>query len=59
MQHGELRTIRCPWSINEFLYLICFSYIFITGNCDWHGNASNKKKWKYEREIISTGRPVA
>ena len=32
--YSELRTIRCPWSVDEFLYLISFSYIFIAGNCD-------------------------
>ena len=34
LQNSELRTIRCPWSVDEFLYLISFSCIFIAGNCD-------------------------
>ena len=30
---SELRTIRCPWSVDEFLYFIfiCFVNIFFTG----------------------------
>ena len=58
LRHIKSCTIRRSWFINEFLYLIYFFHIFIAGNCDWHGNSSNKK-WKYERGIISTGRPVA
>ena len=43
---SELRTIRCPWSVDEFLYFIftCFFNIFIEGYCDQHGKSSNRKK---------------
>ena len=40
------RIIRCPWSVEEFLYFIftCFVNIFIAGYCDQHGKSSNRKK---------------
>ena len=46
LQHSELRTIRCPWSVHEFLYFIftCFFNIFIEGNRKPHGASSNRKK---------------
>ena len=46
LQHSELRTLGCPWSINKFLKLIftCFSHIFIAGKRDSHGAASMNKK---------------
>ena len=46
LQHSELRTIRCPWPVDEFLYFIftCFFNIFIEGFCDRHGKSSNRKK---------------
>ena len=36
MQHGELRTDRCPWSIDKLFKLIFthISYIFIAGRSD-------------------------
>ena len=52
-------TIRCTWFVHEFLFLVDFSYIFIAGNWKWHGNFSNKKKWKRERGHISTRKLVA
>ena len=55
-RHIKSCTIRRTWFIHEFLYFINFSY---TGNCNWHWNSSNRKKWKCERGIISTGEPVA
>ena len=54
--HIKSCTIRRTWFIHEFLYLINFSYNLIAGNCDKHGNSSNKKKWKCER--ICTGNPL-
>ena len=44
VRHIKSCTIRRTWFIHEFLYLINFSYIFIAGSCDRHGNSSNKKK---------------
>ena len=46
LQYSELRTIRCPWSVDEFLHFIftCFVNIFIAGYCDQHGKSSNRKK---------------
>ena len=58
LRHSELCTIRRTWFINEFLFLIYFSYIFIAGNCERRGNSSDKKKWKCERGTFSTGRPL-
>ena len=48
MQHGQLRTIRDPWSIDEFLYFIftCFANIFIAGYCDQHGKIQQQKEVK-------------
>ena len=46
LQYSELRTIRCPWSVDEFLHFI-FTYffnIFIAGDCDRHGKFSNRKE---------------
>ena len=34
LRHIKSCTIRRTWIINEFLYLIYFSYIFIARNCD-------------------------
>ena len=58
MQHGELRTDRCPRSIDRFLYFIFtyFSYI-IAGKRDSHGASSINTKW--ECEWGSTGKLVA
>ena len=39
----ELRTHRCPWSIDKFFTLI-FTYFFITRNRDSHGTSSINKK---------------
>ena len=59
LQYSELRTIRCPWSVDELLYFIftCFFNIFIAGYCDQHGKSSNGKKWNYEWRV--TVKPVA
>ena len=37
---------------SSYFIFIYFSYIVIAGSCDWHGNPTNQKKWKYGR--IST-----
>ena len=39
MQHGELRTLRCPLSVDKLFMLIFtyFSYIFIAGSRNSHG----------------------
>ena len=50
LQYIELRTIRCPWSVEEFLYFIftcCFD-IFIAGYCGQHRKSSNRKDLDYE-----------
>ena len=59
LQNSELRTTRCPWSVDEFLYFIftCFLNIFIAGYCDQHGKSSNRKKWNYVWGV--TVKPVA
>ena len=59
LQCSELRTISCPWFVNEFLHVIVFyfSNIFIAGFCDWHGKSNNTKEWEYECRV--TGKPVA
>ena len=50
----ELCTMRCPWFLDEFLYIshFCFFNIFITRFCNWrqqiHRKSRNRKKWKYE-----------
>ena len=46
LQKIQLRTIRCPWVVDEFLYFIftCFFNIFIAGYCDRHEKSSNRKK---------------
>ena len=46
MQHGELRTIRCPWSIDMLFKLIFtyISYIFIAARRNSHGASSINKK---------------
>ena len=46
MQYLDFCTIRCPWSVDEFLYFI-FTYffnIFIAGDCDRHEKSNNRKK---------------
>ena len=45
-QHSELRTLRCPWSIDKFLNFIFtyFSYIFIAGKRDSHGESSTSEE---------------
>ena len=50
LQHSELRTLRCPWSVDKFFNFIFtyFSYIFIAGNGDSHGASSSNKKCEYE-----------
>ena len=59
LKHSELRTLRCPWSIDKLFNLIFtnFSYIFSAGNRDSYGASSINKKWDYEWR--STGKPVA
>ena len=50
MQHGELRTIRCPWSIDKLIKLI-FTYIldiFIAGSRNSYTASRINKKWEYE-----------
>ena len=50
MQHGELRTIRCPWSIDKLIKLI-FTYIldiFIAGSRNSYTSSRINKKWEYE-----------
>ena len=49
MQHGELRTDRCPWSIDKlfkriFCYIFC---IFIAGSRNSHWASRINKKWEY------------
>ena len=54
LQYIELRTIRCPWFVNEFLHVIFTNFfnIFIAGFCDWHGKSSSRKKCENEcREL--------
>ena len=50
LQHSELRTLRCPWSVDKFFNFIFtyFSYIFIAGNGDSHGASSSNMKCEYE-----------
>ena len=45
LQWSELRTIRCPWSADEFLYFIftCLVNIFIAGYCDQHGEPATER----------------
>ena len=50
MQHRELNTNLCPWSIDKLFKLI-FTYfynIFIAGKSDSHGVSSINKKWECE-----------
>ena len=44
MQHGELRTIRCSWSIDKLFKLIFtyISYIFIAGSDSSRGPAETE-----------------
>ena len=46
VQKSEIRSIPCPWSVDEFLYFIftCFFNIFVGGYCDQHGKSCNRKK---------------
>ena len=46
MQHDELRTTRCPWSVDKLFLLIStyYSYTFIAGNRNSHGASSINKK---------------
>ena len=55
LQHSELRTLRCPWSVDKLFNLTFtyFSYIFIGGKRDSHGASSINRKWEYE--LRSTG----
>ena len=55
LHYVELRTIRCPWSVEEFLYFIfiCFFDIFIAGYCGQHGKPSNRKDLDYERGVTA------
>ena len=59
MQHGKLRTNRCPWFIDWFFQL---SYTYISSIvtvelCNLYIASSNNTKWEYEWP--STERPVA
>ena len=50
-QHGELRTIRCPWSIDKlfkhiFTYFTYISYIFIAESRDSHAASRINKRWQ-------------
>ena len=49
VQKSEIRSIRCPWSVDEFFKLI-FTYvsnIFIEGYCDQHGKILQQKEVKF------------
>ena len=58
LQHSELRTPRCPWSVDKFFNFIFtyFSDIFIAGSRNSYGASRINKKWEYEWG--STGKPV-
>ena len=59
MQHGELRALRCPWSIDKLFKLIFtyISYNFIAGSRN--SNTASRMNWKWECEWWSTRKPVA
>ena len=55
LRHIKSCTIHRTWFIHEFLYLINFSHIFIAGNCDRHGNSSNKRSEKASEDSSARG----
>ena len=61
LQHSELRTLRCPWSVDKFFNFI-FAYFTHIGTARTHSSytASRKKeKWEYAWHRKSTERSVA
>ena len=49
LQYIELRTIRCPWPVEELYFIfICFFDIIIAGYCGQHGKSSSRKDLDYE-----------
>ena len=53
MQHSELCTFRCPWSIDKLFKLIFtyFSNIFIAGSRNSHGASSIKRSESMSEEV--------
>ena len=61
LQHSELRTLRCPWSIDKFFNFI-FAYFTHIGTARTHSSytaSRMKEKWEYAWHRKSTGRSVA
>ena len=55
LRHIKSCTIRGTRLIHEFLCLINFSYIFIAGNCDKHGNAATSRSEKASEDSSARG----
>ena len=64
LQHSELCTLRCPWSMNKFFKLIFtyishISYIFIAGSRSSHGAFQHQQEVRVLVRKYSTRKLVA